>query len=205
MQATKTLAFAVLRCLMMLGIALVPFATLQGNASAQKSGDREWSVQVEEVNSGEVNLDPAFRVAIYENLLSQLEETSKFENIYRSGDRLAESEPDLLILKVNVRKFDAGSETKRAVTTVAGATKLKVQYQLETRDGRVVSDNLVEANVRFFGSNLRVTHNLAHNIAGVIKKSTLPKSTTGLSDHRKATSRSEPSSVQLNSIVGFMH
>jgi len=182
MQLISKSTVALSRRLIFLGIALIVFTAQQGNASAHNGGDREWSVQVEEVNSGDINLDPAFRVAIYENLLSELEKTNKFKSIYRSGDRLAGTVPDVLTLKINVRKFDAGSETKRAVTTVAGATKLKVQCQLETRDGHVVSDNLVEASVRFFGSNMRVTHNLAHNIAGTIKKSTLPKPTHASQD-----------------------
>jgi hypothetical protein len=161
-------------------------ASVQGVPAGQKPGsatgaDGKWSVQVEEVNSGEVNLDPAFRVAIYENLLAALEKTNKFEHTYRSGDRLAETRGDLLTLKINVREFEAGSETKRAVTTVAGATKIKVQSRLQTRDGQVVNDDPVDANVRFFGDNMKATHNLARNVANVIKNSKLPEPATSAS------------------------
>jgi hypothetical protein len=48
-----------------------------------------------------------------------------------------------------------------------------VQSQLITRDGKIVLERTVNGNVRFFGSNLRATHNLARNIAKVIKKSEL--------------------------------
>ena len=58
-----------------------------------------------------------------------------------------------------------GSETRRAVTTVGGATKLTVRSQLLTRDGEIVIDRTVHGNVRFFGSNLHATHNLACNIS----------------------------------------
>jgi hypothetical protein len=77
----------------------------------------------------------------------------------------------LLVLKTTVEKYSAGSETRRAVTTVSGATKLTVRSQLLTREGRVVFARAVNGDVRFFGSNLRATHNLARNIAKTIKNS----------------------------------
>ena len=77
----------------------------------------------------------------------------------------------MLILKTTVVKYTPGSETQRAVTTVSGATKLTVRSQLLTRDGKIVLERTVNGNVRFFGSNLRATHNLARNIAKVIKQS----------------------------------
>ena len=93
----------------------------------------------------------------------------------RSGDRAANAVPALLILKTTVESYTPGSETKRAVTTVAGATKLKVRTQLCTREGQVVLERVVDGNVRFFGGNLRATHNLARNVAKAIKQSPLPE------------------------------
>ena len=80
---------------------------------------------------------------------------------------------DVLILKTKVQGFTPGSETKRAVTTVAGATKLKVLSQLYKPDGQVVLERSIDGNVRFFGGNLRATHNLAHHVAAAIKQSAL--------------------------------
>ena len=77
----------------------------------------------------------------------------------------------MLILKTMVVKYTPGSETQRAVTTVSGATKLTVWSQLITREGRIVLERTVNGDVRFFGSNLRATHNLARNIAKAIKQS----------------------------------
>ena len=57
------------------------------------------------------------------------------------------------------------------MTTVSGATKLTVRSQLVTREGKVVLERTVNGEVRFFGSNLRATHNLARNIAKTIKQS----------------------------------
>jgi hypothetical protein len=133
-----------------------------------------WSVQVDKVDPGDANIDPAFKVAIYENLLDELAKTKQFKQVLRSGDRNAGGVPELLILKTTVQHFTLGSETRRAVTTVSGATKLEVQTQLCTRQGQVVWEHVVNGSVRFFGGNLRATHNLAHNVADTIKQSTLP-------------------------------
>ncbi|SRR5258706_2310266 len=142
--------------------------------AGNRSDVAQWSVEVNQVDPGDVNLDPAFRVAIFENLLNELAKTKQFKQVLRSGDRNAVGAGDLLILRTTVQKYTPGSETKRAVTTVSGATKLKVQSQLCTRDGRVVLERSVDGNVRFFGGNLRATYNLARNVAHAIKQATLP-------------------------------
>src|SRR5262249_4643053 len=108
------------------------------------------------------------------NLLKELNKTKQFRQVLRDGDSSAPEVGDLLILKTAVQSYTPGSETKRAVTTVAGATKLKVLAQLCKQDGQVVLEQSVNGNVRFFGGNLRATQNLAHNVAQAVKKSTLP-------------------------------
>jgi hypothetical protein len=127
------------------------------------------------VDPGDVGLEPSFGAAIYENLLEELAKTEQFKQLFRSGDRNANDVPSLLILKTTVQKYTPGSETRRAVTTVNGATKLNVRIQLVTREGHVVLENVVDGNVRFIGGNLRATHNLAHNVALTLKRSTLPE------------------------------
>lgn len=131
----------------------------------------QWSVQVERIDPGQLELAHSFQVAIYENLLEELNKTKQFKQVLREGDRKASQLPNLLTLKTTLVKYTRGSETRRAVTTVSGATKLTVQSQLITRDGKIVLDRTVQGNVRFLGSNLRATHNLARNIAKVIKPS----------------------------------
>ena len=126
---------------------------------------------MDRVNAGDQELAYSFQVAIYENLLEELNKTKQFKYVLREGDSKASELPDLLILKTTVVKYTRGSETQRAVTTVSGATKLTVRSQLITRDGKPVLDRTVQGNVRFFGSNLRATHNLARNIAKMIKQS----------------------------------
>jgi len=161
-------------------IALALSVGLAGQtATAKSSGgtsgsDPQWSVQVERIDPGHMDLAHSFQVAIYENLLEELTKTKRFKQFLREGDSKAGQLPNLLILKTKLVKYTRGSETQRAVTTVSGATKLSVQSQLITRDGNIVLDRSVQGNVRFFGSNLRATHNLARNIAKVIKQSEWP-------------------------------
>ena len=148
-----------------------------------------WSVQIDQVDPGNVNIEPAFRIAIYENLVDALTKTKHFKEVLRSGDRNIDSLSDLLILKTTVEAYTPGSETRRAVTTLSGATKLKVRSQLCTRDGNVVLETLVDGNVRFFGSNLRATQNLARNVAGRIQHN-LPVSGPSASEqHASMTSQ----------------
>jgi len=149
---------------------------LAGQTAAMKSSDgssgssTQWSVQVERIDPGHLDLEHSFQVAIYENLLEELNKTKRFEHVLREGDSKASEVPDLLTLKTMVVKYTPGSETQRAVTTVSGATKLRVRSQLVTREGRIVLERTVSGNVRFFGSNLRATRNLARNIAKAIKQ-----------------------------------
>jgi hypothetical protein len=142
--------------------------------SSPRLSAQSWNLQVEKVDPGDVNIEPAFRVAIYENLIEELAKTKQFNQVFRSGDRSAGG-PNLLILKTTVQSYTPGSETRRAVTTVSGATKLNVRSQLCTPDGQVVLERVVNGNVRLFGGNLRATHNLAHNVAKAIKKADLPE------------------------------
>ena len=141
-------------------------------SSGESSGSStQWSVQVERIDPGDLGLAHSFQIAIYENLLDELKKTKRFKYVLREGDRKASEIPDSLILKTMVVKYTPGSETQRAVTTVSGATKLTVRSQLVTREGRIVLESTVNGNVLFFGSNLRATHNLARNIAKMIKQS----------------------------------
>jgi hypothetical protein len=156
-------------------LLFVSTALAESSTVGKSGGAQPWSVQVDRVDPGDVGLEPSFGAAIYENLLEELAKTGRFKQLFRSGDRKAHDVPGLLILKTTVQKYTPGSETRRAVTTVNGATKLNVRIQLVTRDGHAVLEKVVDGNVRFFGDNLRATHNLAHNVAVTLKRSTLPE------------------------------
>jgi len=146
-------------------------------ARTSRSMAPRWGVQVNKVDAGNIPIGPAFTAAIYENLLDELRKSKQFKEVFRSGDRNANGLPDLLILKTTVQAYTAGSETRRAVTTVSGATKLKVRSQLLTREGQMIMERTLDGNVRFFGGNLRATHNLARNVATAVEQSKLPEPT----------------------------
>jgi hypothetical protein len=150
-----------------------PTALAQDTTGGKSGTAQQWSVQVDKVDPGDVIIERSFRDAIYESLLAELAKTKQFKQLYRSGDRNAKDVPRLLILKTTVQAYTPGSETKRAVTTVSGATKLNVRIQLVTPEGHQVMEHVVAGNVRFIGSNLRATHNLAHSVAATLKRSTL--------------------------------
>jgi hypothetical protein len=168
------------------GIALVaiifalsgqlPAQTVAAKSSGSSEPSSPWSVQIDQVDPGNLDLASSFQIAIYENLVEELRKTKQFLQVFREGDLNSSEVPNLLVLKTTVEKYTPGSETRRAVTTVSGATKLSVRSQLITREGKVVLERTVNGDVRFFGSNLRVTHNLAHNIAKTIKQSSWPGS-----------------------------
>ena len=131
----------------------------------------KWSVQVERPDPGSTTLDPCFSDAIYESLLRELKQSKQFNDVFRSGDRNANDVSGLLVIKMVIEKYSPGSETRRAVTTVAGATKLKVHIQLVKRNGDVVLERDVAGNVRFMGSNLRATDKLAKSTAKFLRSS----------------------------------
>lgn len=187
MKANKRVSWFVLATvIIMMTITVASPPQLSAETTAAKSSPgstprsnspaaAQWNVQVDKVDAGDVNLAPSFRVAIYESLLEELSKTKRFKQVLRDGDRNAGDVSDLLILKTTVQKYTPGSETQRAVTTVSGATKLTVHSQLCTRNGQFILERTVNGNVRFMGSNLRATHNLARNVAKTIKRSSLPE------------------------------
>ncbi|MGA1998808.1 MAG: hypothetical protein ABSG52_02355 [Terriglobales bacterium] len=130
-----------------------------------------WAIQIEPVSAEEGKLPPDFAMAIYEKLIEEVGKTNKFQQVFRSGDRRATDVPNLLILTTTLEKFERGSQTKRAVTTVAGATKISVRAKLATRDSQIKADKTVQGTVRLFGENLKATQNLAKNIATLISQS----------------------------------
>jgi hypothetical protein len=111
------------------------------------------------------------RVSVYENVVLELTKTKKFQHIYRSGDRAAADVPDLIILTMIPEAFKAGSQKKREVTTVAGATSIKVKVQFTSREGKVLLEKDVEGKVRFYGENLRATYDLAKKVAALVNQS----------------------------------
>jgi hypothetical protein len=155
-----------------IGQSVLPVPALAGSKDGRVLQRR---VEVNPIDAGDSSIAPEFKIAIYENLVTQMTKSKQFSAVLRCGDSRADGISNLLILKTMVESYTPGSETKRAVTTVTGATKVKVRSQLCTTNGQVVLERVVDGNVRFFGGNLRATHNLARNVAKAIKRGTLPE------------------------------
>ena len=128
------------------------------------------AIQVVMVQSDEIKLPAEFQVALYENLVRQLEGKG-FTQVYRDDDRNAASVADLVVLHSVVRGYKAGSERTRQVITFAGATSISVHCSFTTSDGRVLLERDVNGKVRFFGGNLRATHDFAKKASQVAQES----------------------------------
>jgi hypothetical protein len=123
------------------------------------------AIQVEMIQSDEIKLPAEFQMALYENLVHQIEKQRTFQHVYRDGDRTAASAPDLVVLHSTVRGFKAGSERARQVTTVAGATSITVHCQFTGPDAKPLLARDVNGKVRFFGGNLKATYDFAKKAA----------------------------------------
>ncbi len=128
------------------------------------------AIQVLKAESTEVKLPPDFEMALYENLISEVVKTGKFQHVYRDGDTAAAEAPDLVLLRLTLLGFKEGSARARQVTTVAGATSIKVHAQFVTRNGQTLLERDIEGKVRFFGENLRATYNLSKAVAKVVRE-----------------------------------
>jgi hypothetical protein len=125
------------------------------------------AVQVRMIRSDEIAVPAEFRVALYENLIAQLQKKGKFQHIYRDGDSNASHAQDLIVLHSSLRGFKQGSERARQVTTVAGATSIKIHCRFTGTDGATILDRDVDGKVRFFGGNLRATYDFAKKAAQI--------------------------------------
>jgi hypothetical protein len=154
--------------------ALVPLALVllfTGNTALAQDKARTKipasSIQILAVQSNEVNLPIEFQLALYENLIEQMQKANKFQHVYRDGDTAAANATDLVILHSNVYGFTKGSEGKRQVTTVTGATQIKVHCLFTDKAGKSELAQDVTGNVRFIGGNLRATFDLAKKVAQI--------------------------------------
>jgi hypothetical protein len=119
------------------------------------------AIRVEMIQSDEIKLPAEFQVALYENLVRQLEKQGGFQRVYRDGDRSAENDANLVVLHSTVRGFKAGSERARRVTTVVGATSITVHCLFTDASGNTLLERDVNGKVRFFGGNLKATNDFA--------------------------------------------
>ena len=128
------------------------------------------AIQIEPIEPGDVPIPPEFRIAIYENLITQIEKTGKFQHVYRSGDKDAASAPDLVSLHTTARSFTKGSQKKREVTTVTGSTSLILNVRITDHAGQPIVDRDVKGKVHFLGENLRATYDFSKKVASIVRE-----------------------------------
>jgi len=126
------------------------------------------AIQVMAIQSKEVKLPAQFEMALYENLIEQIERSKRFQHVYRDGDETAAGAPDLVTLSSTVWGFQEGSAMKRQVTTVSGKTSIKVNVQVADRQGKVLVNRDVEGKVRFLGENLRATYDFGKKVVAAL-------------------------------------
>jgi hypothetical protein len=124
------------------------------------------AIKVEMIQSDEIKLPAEFQVALYEDLIQQLQKKGGL-HVYREGDRNAADAADMVVLHSTVRGFKEGSERKREVTTVAGATSITIHCVFKDKEGKALLESDVKGNVRFFGGNLRATYDFAKKTAQI--------------------------------------
>lgn len=157
----------VVACALLLLAGSVMGQTGSESKSAQKFSAS--SIQIEPTDPGDIPMPPEFRMAIYENLITQITKTGKFQHVYRSGDKDAASAPDLVTLHTTARAFTKGSQRKREVTTVSGSTKMTLNVHITDHAGQPIVDREVDGKVRFLGENLRATYDFSKKVANIVK------------------------------------
>ncbi len=160
----------VVACALFLMVGSVCGQTSSGESkSAQKFSAS--SIQIEPTDAGDVPVPAEFRMAVYENLITQIEKTGKFQHVYRSGDKDAASAPDLVTLHTTAKSFTKGSQKKREVTTVSGSTSLILAVHITDHAGQTLVDRDVQGKVRFLGENLRATYDFSKKVANIVRES----------------------------------
>lgn len=132
------------------------------------------AITVMMIQSDEIQLPAEFQVSLYENLIQQLQKKGGFRHVYREGDRNSAGAPNLIVLRSTVRGFKQGSEMARQVTTVAGATSIRIHCEFMDPDGKLLLARDINGSVHFFGGNLKATYDFAKKAASVAHENVSP-------------------------------
>ena len=161
---------AFIALLLVAGLSLPIHAREQTAAKSPPAASIKASaLQIQQIQADEVKLPAEFQISLYENVIEQVAKTNCFQHVYRDGDHHAGDTADLVTLHSTVTGFKQGSARARQVTTVAGATSIKVHLQFTDKAGKTVLESDVNGQVRFFGENLRATFDFGKKVAGVVR------------------------------------
>ncbi len=158
----KTIKTATLFWTLIAGLSAAPLLYARADPGVKSPSS---AIEVEMIQPGEINLPAEFQVALYENLVQQLQKEGGFSQVYRDGDRNATDASDLVILHTAVTGFKKGSELERNLTTVGGATSITVHCKFTDKEGKVLLERDIDGKVRFFGDNLKATNDFAKKVA----------------------------------------
>jgi hypothetical protein len=128
------------------------------------------AIQIGMVETASVQIPAEFRYAFYESLVEHVRDSGAFKKVYRAGDHAADGVPDLVTLHTQVEAFKEGSQTKRELTSVAGATQLAVTASVTARGGETLMAQKITGRVRYFGENLGVTNDIAKKITKLMRE-----------------------------------
>ena len=170
---TRTVVSVVFRIVLAGVLILIVGSLMAQPISGESKSTQKFSassIQVEPTDPGDVPIPPEFRIAIYENLITQIEKTGKFQHVYRSGDKDAANAPDLVTLHVTARSFTKGSQKKREVTTVSGSTSLILNVRITDHAGQPIVERDVKGKVHFLGENLRATYDFSKKVANIVRE-----------------------------------
>ncbi len=146
-------------------------AVVSAQTAAKPKLSAASAIQIAMVEAGEIQIPAEFRFTVYERLVERVRASGAFQKVYRTGDHAADGVTDLVTLHTKVEGFKEGSQTKRELTTVFGATQVDVTASVTARDGHVLMDQKITGRVRFFGENLGVTNDLAKRITKLVSES----------------------------------
>lgn len=147
------------------GFVLVGLCSVLAAQTPAKPKLSASAIQIAMVEGENIQIPPEFRFAVYERLVERVRASGAFQMVYRTGDHAADGIADLVTLHTKVEGFKEGSQTKRELTTVAGATRVDVAASVTARDGRTLMNQQITGRVRYFGENLGVTNDIAKRIA----------------------------------------
>jgi len=171
----KTIKRATILWIFMAGLSAIPLLGEQPTSPAKPPAS---AIEVEMIQPGEISLPAEFQVALYENLVQELQKNGGFSQVYRDGDRNAAGASGLVILHTTVTNFKQGSELKRDVTTVGGATSITLHCKFTDKDGKAVLERDITGKVRLIGDNLKATDDFAKKAATVAQETLASGSTS---------------------------
>lgn len=163
----KTIRRVTILCIFIARLTATPLLCepLQPPASSPAA-----AIEVQMIQAGEINLPAEFQIALYENLVQELQKKGGFSQVYREGDRNAAGASNLVTLRTTVTGFKKGSELERDVTTVGGATSITIHCQFTDKAGKVLLERDITGKVRLIGDNLKATNDFAKKAATVAQE-----------------------------------